>query len=96
MSKLITLEKAKSDIKKLQHYIDLVETYEADTLEKAIIKEYAITNSVIKITENLGVDREFAISIIKKKGKDELSKLVRSMYMEKTKAIRRGPKLSRF
>ncbi|MFD0825838.1 hypothetical protein ACT8ZR_09185 [Neobacillus sp. M.A.Huq-85] len=96
MSKMITLERAKSEIKRLQHFVDLVEKYDADTLEKAIIKEYAITNSVIKVTENLGVDREFAISIIKKLGKDELSKLVRSMYMEKTKAVRIGPKYSKF
>lgn len=89
MSKLITLERAKSEIKKLQHYANLVENYEADVFKKAIIKEYVITNSVIKRTENLGVEREFAISvIIKKKGKDELSKLIRSMYMTRTKPSR--------
>lgn len=88
MSKLITLERAKSEIKKLQHYANLVENYEADVFKKAIIKEYVITNSVIKRTENLGVEREFAISVIKKKGKDELSKLIRSMYMTRTKPSR--------
>ncbi|MED5244987.1 hypothetical protein [Priestia sp. LL-8] len=88
MSKLITLERAKSEIKKLQHYANLVENYEADVFKKAIIKEHVITNRVIKRTENLGVEREFAISLIKKKGKDELSKLIRSMYMTRTKPSR--------
>jgi hypothetical protein len=48
MTKLITVERAKSEIKRLQYYVNLVESYEADTLDKAIIKEYAFTNSVKK------------------------------------------------
>lgn len=39
MGKLITVERAKREIKKLQEYVDLVESYEADTLDKLIIKE---------------------------------------------------------
>ncbi|MEF7664378.1 MULTISPECIES: hypothetical protein [Bacillus cereus group] len=39
MGKLITVERAKREIKKLQEYVDLVESYEADTLEKLIITE---------------------------------------------------------
>jgi hypothetical protein len=42
---LITVRKAKEEIKRLQFYINLVEDYEADTLEKLIIKEYAFENS---------------------------------------------------
>ncbi|MED4051543.1 hypothetical protein [Priestia megaterium] len=57
----VYLERDKSEIKKLQHYVDLVEHYEADKVEKTIIKEYVITNSAIKLTENSGVEREFTI-----------------------------------
>jgi hypothetical protein len=46
MEKLITVRRAKEEIKRLQEYIDLAESYEADTLEKLIIKEYAFTNSM--------------------------------------------------
>ena len=42
-SKLITVERAEKEINRLQKYIELVENYEADTLEKWIVKEYAYT-----------------------------------------------------
>lgn len=47
--KLITPQKAKEQVKQLQEYIDLVESYQADTLEKWIVKEYAFTNSMIEV-----------------------------------------------
>ena len=50
-NRLITLDKAKAKVEKLNHYIDLVENYETDTIEKWIIKQYAITNSMKKILE---------------------------------------------
>ena len=89
MSKLITVERAKQEIKRLQHYIDLVESYPGDTTENRVIKEYAKTNSIVKVTENLKLEREYVTSIIKSKGKDELHKLMRSGYMEKTKSNRK-------
>jgi uncharacterized protein YceH (UPF0502 family) len=92
---LISVEKAREEILKLQQYIDLVETYEADTLDKLIIKEYALTNSIdktVKAVNAVGyainqkvVERDYVVSLLKKRGKDELHKLVRSAYMEKTK-----------
>ncbi|MGG3469223.1 hypothetical protein ABES02_17315 [Neobacillus pocheonensis] len=81
MTKLITVDRAKAEIKRLQHYVDLVESFEADTLDKAIIMEYAYTNSIIKVTENLNIERDYALSVIKRKGQDELHKMMRSMYM---------------
>ncbi|CRK80320.1 hypothetical protein [Neobacillus massiliamazoniensis] len=87
--KPITLKKAKEEIKKLQHYVYLVESYHADTLEKSIIKEYAITNSIQQVSNNLGIDREFVTKVIKGRGKDELHKQMRSFYMLKTRSSRR-------
>ncbi len=50
LANLITLRRAKEEIKRLQDYVDLAENYEANTLEKFIIKEYAFTNSIEEIT----------------------------------------------
>jgi hypothetical protein len=92
---LISVEKAKEEIFRLQQYIELVENYEANTLDKFIIKEYAITNSInktVKAVNAVGyaiyqkeVERDYVVSLLKKRGKDDLHKLVRSAYMEKTK-----------
>jgi hypothetical protein len=92
---LISVEKAREEILKLQQYIELVETYEANTLDKLIIKEYALTNSIDKTVKAVlaagyanyhkEVDRDYVVSLLKKRGKDDLHKLVRTAYMEKTK-----------
>jgi allophanate hydrolase subunit 2 len=50
---LITVRRAKDEIKRLQHYVNLAESYETKTLEKLIIKEYAFTNSLFEVTRNL-------------------------------------------
>jgi hypothetical protein len=98
MTYLISVEKAKEEIKRLRQYIDLVENYEANTLDKFIIKEYALTNSIdktVKAVNAVGyaiyhkeVERDYVVSLLKKRGKDELHKLVRSAYMQKTKYTR--------
>jgi hypothetical protein len=98
MTNLLSVEKAKEEILRLQHYIELVENYEPNTLDKFIIKEYAITNSIhktIKAVNAVGyaiyhkeVERDYVVSLLKKRGKDELHKLVRSAYMQKTKYTR--------
>jgi L-fucose mutarotase/ribose pyranase (RbsD/FucU family) len=95
MTIIISVEKAREEIVRLQQYIDLVENYEADTLDKFIIKEYALTNSIDKTVKAVNVvgyaiyhkevEREYVVSLLKKRGKDDLHKLVRSAYMEKTK-----------
>jgi hypothetical protein len=50
-TKLITVSRAQAEIKRLQQYISLVEEYQADTLEKWIIKEYAYTNSITEVVK---------------------------------------------
>jgi hypothetical protein len=98
MTIIISVEKAKEEIVRLQQYIELVETYEADTLDKLIIKEYALTNSIDKAVNAVNaagyaidhkeVERDYVVSLLKKRGRDDLHKLVRSAYMQKTKYTR--------
>jgi hypothetical protein len=100
MAKLITVEKARKEVKRLQEYIDLVENYEADTIEKWIIKEYAYTNSLNKVTEKatearyiqngMPITKEYVTSVINGKASDKLHKLLKSGYNQRVKAIKNG------
>ncbi|MED2972205.1 hypothetical protein P4361_08055 [Fictibacillus sp. B-59209] len=99
MAKLITVTKAKQEIKRLQTYIDLVESYEADTLEKVIIKEYAFTNSCIEVTKRLNsggyqldnkpIDFNFVKSVITGNPTDPLHKLLKSGFNSRVRASKR-------
>ncbi|MFG6117230.1 hypothetical protein ACGTN9_18920 [Halobacillus sp. MO56] len=92
---LITVKRAKEDIKRLQNYIDLVESYKADTTEKWIIKEYAITNSINKvcdrakedniILEGVPLTRETITAVIKSKPIDRLHRTLQAGYKKKIK-----------
>lgn len=99
MVKLITVRKAKEEIKRLQHYVDLVEGYDANTLDKLIIKEYAVTNSIVKIELMLKerksrfsadqITREYIIAVINGKASDELHRILKSGYLQRIKHNRR-------
>lgn len=93
--KLITVQKAKEELKRLQNYIELVENYHADTIEKAIIKEYAYTNSlteVVKRVNNNGLHqgepivKNYVTAVINGKPMDELHKLMGQGYRERIKS----------
>ena len=99
MTTLKTVEQAKNQIAKLQAFVDLVEDYQAETLEQQIIKEYAYLGSLTKVAEKVnrlgysidgrpyeGTDISF---VIKGKGNDELHKVIRSGYLRKTRHTRR-------
>lgn len=98
-NKLITVQKAKMEIKKLQEFIVLVESYEADTLEKWIIKEYGYTNSLLEVVKRANangftnngdpVDKQFVTSVISGKPKDELHRLLRLGYRQRIKPSKR-------
>ena len=72
--KLITPQRAKEEVKRLQEYIDLVESYQADTLEKWIVKEYAFTNSMIEVVRRANhrgltyngspIDQKFVVPLL--------------------------------
>jgi hypothetical protein len=95
LTMLITVQRAQAEIKRLQHYVDLVESYSADTLEKWIIKEYAYTNSIIEVTKRandrnfsrngLEIDKVYVTSVIANKATDELHKILKSGYKRKAK-----------
>jgi hypothetical protein len=85
-TKLITVQRAEKEVKRLMHFINLAENYDADTLEKWVIKEYAFTNSVTEIVKrahNKGIPltKEYASSVIKGKATDELHRILKSGYM---------------
>ncbi|MEH7181096.1 hypothetical protein [Neobacillus vireti] len=93
--KILTVPSAKEEIRRLQHFIDLVDNYEADSLEKWIIKEYAYTSSIKEVV-NRGnqkgftnnereFDHSFVRDIIAAHPKDELHKLVRRNYLLRIK-----------
>jgi hypothetical protein len=70
----------------------LVENYEANTLERFIIKEYAYTNSIIEITRRLNrrgyllngktIEKEYVRDVINSKPSDELHRILRSGYLQ--------------
>lgn len=99
MAKLITVQRAKDEIKRLQNYVSLAESYEETTLESWVIKEYAYTNSIEEIVNRANekdlthngklIDREFIIQVINGKASDELHRLLRSGYRLKIKPIKK-------
>src|SRR3954451_21795964 len=97
-SKLITVERAEKEISKLQKYIELVENYEADTLEKWIVKEYAYTNSIVEVVKRISdqgftinerpIDKKYVTSILDGKIMDELHRLLRLGYRQRIKPFK--------
>lgn len=89
-TKLITVPRAQAELGRLQQYITLVEEYQADTLEKWIIKEYAYTNSITEVVKRanakgITLDQTYAKSVLKGKASDELHKMLRSGYLARLK-----------
>ena len=97
-SKLITVERAEKEISKLQKYIELIENYEADTLEKWIVNEYAYTNSIVEVVKRINdrgfvineqpIDKKYVTSILDGKIMDELHRLLRFGYRQRIKPFR--------
>jgi predicted DNA-binding ArsR family transcriptional regulator len=44
-----------------------------------------MSNSPVEVTKNLNIDREYVTAVIKRRGSDELHKLLRSGYLQRTK-----------
>jgi len=98
-TRLITLDRAKAKVQKLNHYIDLVENYETDTIEKWIIKQYAITNSIKKMLEIANeegithngdrLEHEFVVSVIMGKKMDQLHHKLKVGYRRKYRSNKR-------
>jgi hypothetical protein len=89
-TKLVTVPRAEAEIRRLQQFITLVEEYQANTLEKWIIKEYAFTNSITEVVKRANakgmvLDQAYAKSVLKGKPSDELHKMLRSGYFARMK-----------
>lgn len=99
MKYLPTISRAKEEIEYLQDYVLLAETYHANTLDKQIIKLYAYTGSIQKVTAQINevreaqnlplIDATFVSRSIQSKPKDLLHKLLRANYLQKTKHVRK-------
>jgi capsid portal protein len=88
--KLITVPRAEAEIKRLQQYITLVEEYQADTMEKWIIKEYVYTNGITEVVKRanakgMALEQAYAKSVLKGKASDELHRMLRSGYLARLK-----------
>ncbi|MEN2465922.1 hypothetical protein [Ornithinibacillus sp. JPR2-1] len=65
----MNIEQAREEIKKLEDYIEMIETYEADTFEKEAIYEYVLIENVNKVATVLN-ERGHRIGNRKVVGKD--------------------------
>lgn len=99
MEKLITVERARAEIDRLQRFVDLAENYKINTLERWIIREYAYTNSIKEVVERAKasqltrdgyyMDREYIISVINGKPEDELHRIMKAGYRHKIRPNKR-------
>lgn len=100
-SKLMTYDRAKRELERLNRYISLVDAYPSNTLEQWIIKEYAMTNSLVEVARRANenglringgveIDRDYLVLVVdsKPKSDDELHKLLRNGYRAKSRAIK--------
>lgn len=92
----MTVVKARDEIKRLQQYVKLYDSYKAGTLDRFIIKKYALTGSLEKTlafvhSNGFGdhIEKEDLVAVIRQRGKDELHKTMRSWYMHRTRVSRR-------
>lgn len=90
MPAFLTVEKAKEQKEFLDHYLELIENYNPDTIEKKIIFEYAHFGSALKVYELLSrvklIDSyDFVLDVIKSEPIDELHEIIRKDYMMRTK-----------
>lgn len=95
MRTFITVEKAKEEVEWLKNYIKIAENYEADTIEKRILKEYAHTGSSQRVAAYLNsqgfkINKRDILSqdvtaIIRSKASDELHKIVKRGFQYKFK-----------
>lgn len=82
----MTLDRAKKEIEKLQDYVELVESYQPQSIEQEIVREYALTSSIKAVTHKLGVEHQKVVEVLKKKSpKDKLHQFVRAGYLQKLK-----------
>lgn len=100
MKVLLTVEQAKTQIKRLQEYVDLAESLQPRTFEEHVIKEYAYLGSITKVACRLNeagwlvdknpVEVEDVRKVLRKRGINDLHKIIRSGYYKRTLPTRRN------
>lgn len=94
MKNFITVEQAKKQVHQLQTYIYLAESFEPKTVEDHIVREYAYLGSLPKVEERMkemqyDVEVEDIRLVLRKQGKNDLHKLIRTGYMKRTRSARK-------
>lgn len=99
MKNFKTVDQAKDKIQRLQHYVDLVEDFQPKNLEEHVLKEYAELGNIVKVTEKLNrlgfrlndseIETKDISTILRKRGANDLHKVLRTLYLKKTRASRR-------
>lgn len=89
------IEQAKVEISRLQKFVPIVESYNADNVEKFIFREYAYYNSIPKVIKSLrdigiskdrnGIEKQDIIDVLKAKPIDDLHRIIQSWYKQKVK-----------
>lgn len=95
MKNFRTLDQAKKDLLVIQHYIDLIESYEPRNLTQEIIHTYALIGNVKKTAEEMSksgntiTPEEVTIHITSSVApEDLLHKLIKSLYRKRTRKNR--------
>lgn len=99
MLKFLPLQTMKNKIKELQEHVDLVELFEPNSLEEWLIKEYAITGSLVETANRAKargflmngeiIEKEHVVTVITGKASYPLHKRVKWGYQSRAKANKR-------
>lgn len=81
----MNVEQAKAKIKELENYIDMVETYKADSLDKEAIRGYVLIENVNKVASELN-EKGYKIGNRKIIGKD-VSDIIRGRVTDDMHAL---------
>lgn len=96
----MNIEQARTRIRELENFIEMVENYTADSFEKEAVKLYVLTESVTKVAEELN-DKGYRVGnrkvigkdvsdILRSKAEDDLHAMAKKMFSRnKNKASRR-------
>lgn len=97
MLTLSTYNKAKEHIAILTTYVDLVDNYNVETVENAIIHLYAMHSSISKVIKNIKnqtysfefdsnvITHDFVRQVILSKPNDELHSIIQKIFKKKIK-----------
>lgn len=98
VNRLITYEKAQSEVKRLKEYIQLVDSFEVNNLDDWIIYNYALTNSIQKIVDKAAeedvmnngqpLENKYVSSVINGGTQSELHRILRLGYRQRIRKSR--------